>query len=669
MVAVADALVGTLVGRYRLVGVLGKGGMGCVYEGIHEDSDNRVAVKVIFDAYAGDADMAARFFSEARSANAIRHEGIVKVLDVIALPDRRPAIVMDLVEGSTLRDAMTGGVVPLQVILQVVAQVLDAVAAAHAAGIVHRDLKPENILVAKNGRAKVLDFGIAKLMNPAPGHPVARTRTGAALGTPEYMAPEQISGGAVDARTDIYAIGVVLFEIVTGRRPFEGATDFELMRAHLERPPPSMRTWAPSLPDKVEQVIEAAIAKDPNARFQKASAMAAALRTAAARVPDGAMPGRGGRLDAATAAVRRGSGDASDRATVPERGRSGDRATVAERDASERATVPERGRSAERGRPSDLRDDRSRGQPVRRRAWLALAIASGTAAVIAVVVVALPGAAPRETLAHTGPHDAGSATSPDTLVARTPDDAAVPMPSLADAAATVVIADVPRDAAPVRTRVAKRNPYDLDSDKSDAAVPEQVLSRAGEKDDAEKSSSDTKEPMDVLIWDPDGRKDHGHVNMRYDGRRADPTALLAKAKAIAKQVDSKAVLRSLEVMGVTADGRVDLDPPCCRDGATGLWFDFVVTPKQVVSGVFCELRVVFSGEEYVAAFYSGKQCASRPEPRCTIRQIWAKAKAEGIADVPATTPATIVWNYGDEGTWSFHISNSKFGLRSFPDDC
>ena len=166
-------------------------------------------------------------------------------------------------------------------------EVLSAIAAAHGVGIVHRDLKPDNILVSPSGRAKVLDFGIAKLVTAEPGKG-PRTRTGALVGTPDYMAPEQIGGRAIDARTDIYSAGVVLFEAMTGRRPFEGQSDFEVMRAHVDSPPPSVRTLRADIPVEIEAVVVRALAKAPGDRFATATEMANALQAASATLPEGA---------------------------------------------------------------------------------------------------------------------------------------------------------------------------------------------------------------------------------------------------------------------------------------------------------------------------------------------------------------------------------------------
>ena len=277
----ADPLLGTQVGSYQISHVIGQGGMGRVYAAVDPAVGSRVAIKVINEEYARDRDLCDRFFAEARAVNFIRHENIVKVIDLLTLPDGRPVIVMELIEGTTLRDLVRVGPTPLGSVAHVMIDVLSALAAAHAAGIIHRDLKPDNILVTASGRAKVLDFGIAKLTRPLPPN-APRTRTGAVLGTPEYMAPEQISGGRVDARTDVYAAGVVLFEALTGRRPFDGPSDFEVMRAHVDLSPPSARSIRAAIPAEIENVIATALAKNPLHRFANATAMATALHGASA---------------------------------------------------------------------------------------------------------------------------------------------------------------------------------------------------------------------------------------------------------------------------------------------------------------------------------------------------------------------------------------------------
>ncbi|MBA3453681.1 MAG: serine/threonine protein kinase, partial [Deltaproteobacteria bacterium] len=283
-----DPLLGTDVGRYRIARLLGVGGMGQVYLGVQPMIGSRVAIKILSAECTRNAELLDRFFAEARAVNLIRHESIVSVIDMALLPDGRPYIIMEFVEGRTLGEIVRAGPAPIGGVVQATTEILSALGAAHALGIVHRDLKPDNVLITGEGHAKVLDFGIAKL---APGLSNAmspRTRTGALLGTPAYMAPEQISGAEnVDARTDLYAAGIVLFEAVTGRTPFHGDTLYDLMRAHLEQAPPSPRSLRPDLPLAIERVILRALEKDPAHRFQSAAEMTHALHDAARQLaPD-----------------------------------------------------------------------------------------------------------------------------------------------------------------------------------------------------------------------------------------------------------------------------------------------------------------------------------------------------------------------------------------------
>jgi serine/threonine-protein kinase len=279
---VSDPLLGTEVAKYRLTRVLGAGGMGCVYLGVHPEIGSRVAIKVLAKEHAGSVQLVQRFFDEARAVNLIDHENIIDVLDLDRLPDGRPYIVMEYVKGDTLRGFLKRGPLPIAGLVRVATEVLRALDAVHAAGIIHRDLKPDNVMVTVTGHAKVLDFGIAKLTH---GGEAMRTQTGVVLGTPHYMAPEQIRGAAVDARTDLYAFGVVLFEIATGVRPFSGDSDFELMEQHVREPPRDPRTLRPDLPVALSTIILTALEKSPAKRFQSARAMATAI---AAVTPAGA---------------------------------------------------------------------------------------------------------------------------------------------------------------------------------------------------------------------------------------------------------------------------------------------------------------------------------------------------------------------------------------------
>ncbi len=280
-----DHLLGQSVGPYRIAGLLGEGGMGRVYKGVHPSIGSRVAVKVLANSCVQNPEMVERFFAEARAVNLIRHESIVNVLDLNTLPDGRPYIVMEYLDGAPLADIIEKqGPLPLGGLARLIGEVLDALSAAHVKGIVHRDLKPDNIFVSPQGRAKVLDFGIAKLMPELSGG-VGPTRTGSLLGTPHYMAPEQAMAKGVDARTDVYSIGVILYEGVTGRRPFSAGSLLELLNKQVHDPPPPPRSRRPDLPPQYEGLILRAMAKEPAHRFQSAAELAAALSHVAQGLP------------------------------------------------------------------------------------------------------------------------------------------------------------------------------------------------------------------------------------------------------------------------------------------------------------------------------------------------------------------------------------------------
>jgi serine/threonine protein kinase len=281
-----DVLLGTAIGAFRVARLLGIGGMGRVYKGVHPTIGSRVAIKVLSRECSDRRDLVERFFAEAKAVNLIRHESIVNVLDLATLPDGRPYIIMEYLDGAPLATLIEHAIqhqapLPLGGIARLTAEVLDALGAAHAKGIVHRDLKPDNVFVAPSGRPKILDFGIAKLSDVTN----TSTRTGSLLGTPHYMSAEQAAGRPVDHRADLYAIGVILFECATGRKPFQAEALFDLLRMHVEAPPPSPRALRPDMPPELEHVILTALAKAPDQRFASAMAMSVALQHATAQLP------------------------------------------------------------------------------------------------------------------------------------------------------------------------------------------------------------------------------------------------------------------------------------------------------------------------------------------------------------------------------------------------
>ena len=277
-----DDLVGQQVGSYRIARLLGKGGMGAVYLARHPGIGSQVAVKFLHPRFANDRSVVERFFNEARAVNLIGHENIVKILDFSVDAQGRYFFVMEYLDGRPLSSLIAEGrPVPLSVAGPILLQCCRALQAAHERHIVHRDLKPDNLfLLSQMGRkhfVKIVDFGIAKLVDPAqPGS----TEAGAVIGTPEYMSPEQAAGRSAEVgrRSDVYSLGVVMYQLATGRVPFSGPSTAETLVAHLQRPPAPPRTLEPSVPASYEAVILRALAKKKDDRFASMADLHDAIR-------------------------------------------------------------------------------------------------------------------------------------------------------------------------------------------------------------------------------------------------------------------------------------------------------------------------------------------------------------------------------------------------------
>ena len=267
-------------GKYRIVRLLGQGGMGAVYEGENTRIHRKVAIKVLHAGVAAKADVVQRFEREAQAAGRIGSEHIVEVLDLGNLPQGERYMVMEYLDGENLGDRIkTRRRLPPQDVAPILLQVLEGLKAAHAAGIIHRDLKPDNVfLITKGGRrdfVKVLDFGVSKFS--ALDDSMSMTKTGAVMGTPYYMSPEQARGAKIDARSDLYSVGVVMYQSVTGRVPFSAETFNELVfKIALESPEPP-ELVARDLDPAFASVIARAMIRDVNLRFQTAADFQAAL--------------------------------------------------------------------------------------------------------------------------------------------------------------------------------------------------------------------------------------------------------------------------------------------------------------------------------------------------------------------------------------------------------
>jgi serine/threonine protein kinase len=284
-------LVGITLGKYHCVEFIGHGGMAEVYRAMDLELDRVVALKVLHPFLVGEDGFTDRFAREARTLASLRHPNIVQVYDS-GLQDFNSFVVMEYVPGPTLKDRlrelnMRNERIPLGEVRRIFDALLAALTYAHRAGIVHRDLKPNNVILAADGRVVLTDFGLAKIVGST-----IHTASMAVIGTPAYMAPEQAKGGLADPRSDIYALGVILFELLTGRLPFDAETPFAMIAKHSEESMPRVGEFRRDLPRRLDRVLQTATAKDPADRFQSVEHFAAALNAAleGQRIPHRSLP-------------------------------------------------------------------------------------------------------------------------------------------------------------------------------------------------------------------------------------------------------------------------------------------------------------------------------------------------------------------------------------------
>ena len=259
--------LGKELGAYRLVCQLGEGGMGNIYVARHTSLNRHVAIKVLRRELASKKEAVSRFFQEANTINRLHHPNIVESIDLVEDVVDGAYCVLELLRGPDLKTRLSQDEIPTASVLSIGAQIADALGAVHALGIVHRDLKPENLILVKGEQVKLIDFGVAQI-----------GQQGGALGTAAYMAPEQAAGKPVDGRADVYSLGVLLFEMITGRHPFASETDAEYLVRHAEETPPRPGRIAPRCPPALEVCILRCLEKDPKDRYPDAATVAKVLR-------------------------------------------------------------------------------------------------------------------------------------------------------------------------------------------------------------------------------------------------------------------------------------------------------------------------------------------------------------------------------------------------------
>ena len=290
-----DYTVGQKLGDYEILGVLGAGGMGKVYKVRNTISDRVEAMKILLPNLADQKDLADRFLREIKLLASLNHPNIAALRTALTL-DNQLVMIMEYVDGVTLASRLQQGPVPVADAVYYIDQVLAALVYAHQMNVVHRDIKPGNMMLTPQGVVKLMDFGIAR-----PGNEAGMTITGTTLGSLNYMSPEQVKGESVDARSDLYSVGLSLYEILTGRLPFRGDSGYSLMVAQLQQAPEPPIVLRPDLPKPINDIILMVLAKEPEKRFQSATAFRNALKSAMPQsVASGAGAGRAGVPSATT---------------------------------------------------------------------------------------------------------------------------------------------------------------------------------------------------------------------------------------------------------------------------------------------------------------------------------------------------------------------------------
>ncbi|HOX06892.1 MAG TPA: serine/threonine-protein kinase [Planctomycetota bacterium] len=274
----SGTLTGQKLGTYQLTEKIGQGGMGAVYKARDLSLDRTVAVKVLPAAMAADKTYVQRFVREARAIARLSHRNLVHIYHV-GQRDGLYYFAMEFISGRTLRQHLAAaGPLTIEEFLRIAGQVLSALGRIHAAGVTHRDVKSANVIIEEGtGRAVLTDFGLAKEQEAGAGGAEGLTRAGVLLGTPEYMSPEQAEGRAADARSDLYAFGILAYEMLSGKVPFRGASALAVLRKHAEEPPPPLSAARPGLPPALEAVVARALAKRPDERYASAAELAGDL--------------------------------------------------------------------------------------------------------------------------------------------------------------------------------------------------------------------------------------------------------------------------------------------------------------------------------------------------------------------------------------------------------